>query len=146
MILLLLFPIWHEANSENTEIAKLNAYGLVHQQLGTEESTPITENRIPLVIAAAAILVAVIAVIEAFKFNNRLTQMKLGALNALLMAIALGCSWYFSFQAETLVNPQVQGTYDAGFFVLPIALIFNVLANRFIRRDERLVRSVDRLR
>ena len=146
MLLVLAFPIWHETNTENTEIVQLNAYRLVHQDIGAEETSPITENRLPLMIAATAVLAAVIALVEIFKYKNRLTQMKLGALNALIMAITLGSAWYFSYQAETWVNPQTQGNYNAGFFVLPIALLLNVLANRFIRRDEKLVRSVDRLR
>lgn len=146
MILLLVLPIWHETNAENTEIAKLNAYGLVHQNIETEEATPITENRVPLMISITAVLAAIIAIYGIFQYKNRLTQMKLGALNALVMAITLGSAWYFSYQAETWVDPQTQGNYDAGFFVLPIALLLNVLANRFIRRDEKLVRSVDRLR
>jgi hypothetical protein len=146
MSLLLALPIWHETNPENTEIAKLNAYGLVHQNIGAEEAVPITENRIPLLIAVMAVLVIVVALAEIFQYKNRLTQIKLGALNALLMAAALASSWYFSYQAETWVAPQTQGNYDAGFFVLPIALLLNVLANRFIRRDDKLVRSVDRLR
>src|SRR5690606_34317303 len=142
----LVFPIWHETNAENTEIAQLDAYGLVHENIGDEETPPITENRLPLMIAVTAVLAAVIALIEIFKYRNRLTQMKLGALNALIMAISLGSAWYFSYQAESWVAPQTQGNYGAGFFVLPIALLLNVLANRFIRRDEKLVRSVDRLR
>lgn len=146
MILLLVLPIWHESNAENTEIAKLNAYGLVHQNIDAEGATPITENRIPLMISITAVLAGIIAFAEIFQYKSRLTQMKLGALNALIMAIALGSAWYFSYQAEAWVDPQTQGSYDAGFFVIPVALLLNVLANRFIRRDEKLVRSVDRLR
>ena len=97
-------------------------------------------------IAALAVLAVVVALVEIFQYKNRLNQIKLGALNALLMAIALASSWYFSYQAETWVAPETQGNYDAGFFVLPIALLLNILANRFIRRDDKLVRSVDRLR
>lgn len=146
MILLLVLPIWHETNAENTEMAQLNAYGLVHQNMEAAEATPITENRLPLMIAVTAVLAGIIAFAEIFQYKNRLTQMKLGALNALIMAITLGSAWYFSYKAEAWVAPQTQGNYDAGFFVLPIALLLNVLANRFIRRDEKLVRSVDRLR
>jgi len=145
MLLLLVLPIWHETNPENTEIAKLNAYGLVHHEIGAPD-TRITVNRVPLMIAITAVLGAVVAILEIFKYKNRLTQIKLGALNALIMAVTLGAAWYFSYQAETWVAPQTQGEYEIGFFVLPIALLLNVLANRFIRRDEKLVRSVDRLR
>jgi hypothetical protein len=36
--------------------------------------------------------------------------------------------------------------YEIGFFLVIIAMICNILANRFIRRDENLVRSADRMR
>ena len=43
--------------------------------------------------------------------------------------------------------PDSMGQYMLpGFFLPAIAMVFNILANRFIRRDENLVRSVDRLR
>ena len=38
------------------------------------------------------------------------------------------------------------GVFLLGFFMIPVAMIANTMANRFIRKDEKLVRSVDRIR
>ena len=91
-------------------------------------------------------MAAAVALISISKYKNRLTQIKLGALNSLLIAGAMGTSLYFTMNSEKIIDPAVQGSYQIGFFMPVAALIFNLIANRFIRRDEKLVRSVDRLR
>jgi hypothetical protein len=57
---------------------------------------------------------------------------------------------FFSRQGEDLLpqTNQIAGfeNYEMGFFLVIIAMICNILANRFIRRDEKLVRSADRMR
>jgi hypothetical protein len=73
-------------------------------------------------------------------------QLKLGALNVLLIAGTIGAAFYYSNQGEQLLNPTREGSFDAGFYLPTLALILNLLANRFIRRDDQLVRSMDRLR
>jgi hypothetical protein len=96
-------------------------------------------------LAIAAILSAAIAVIEIFMYNNRLTQMKLGALNSFVMALLLGGMLYFMMGAEEMLDGP-KGNFQIGFYFPIAAMIFNIVANRFIRRDEMLVRSVDRIR
>jgi hypothetical protein len=50
------------------------------------------------------------------------------------------------YMGKSYGSPSDQGDYLLGFYALIAALIFNALANRFIRRDEKLVRGSDRLR
>jgi divalent metal cation (Fe/Co/Zn/Cd) transporter len=47
---------------------------------------------------------------------------------------------------NTAINAQEAGTYQIGFWTILVAMVANMLANRFIRKDEALVRSVDRIR
>lgn len=96
------------------------------------------------IVACLALSSFVVTIIEISKFKNRLLQMKLGALNSLLMAGTIGCAVYFA--TDLMTAKQVQGSYGIGLFMPAIAMICNVIANRFIRKDERLVRSVDRIR
>lgn len=84
-----------------------------------------------------------LAIIEIGKFKNRLLQMKLGALNSLFMAGAITSAVYFSHQ---LVKTYQAGGYSLGLWLPGIAVLCNFLANRFIRRDEKIVRDSDRLR
>lgn len=101
----------------------------------------------PYAIVGMLVLVsAIIALLEIFKYKNRLIQIKLGALNALLISASLVVTMFLIYDIQNSFAPNIYGEYKYGIYLPVIALIFNLLANRFIRRDEKLVRSVDRLR
>lgn len=72
--------------------------------------------------------------------------MKLCALNAFLMMATLGITAYFIYNGENALGFEGRGLFRAGFFMPVVGLILNSLASRFIRKDEKLVRSVDRIR
>lgn len=150
MLLVLFFPLWEKVSIEDQQVVTLTAFSLTHYAIDT--TTPDTiptalSTRQTYYIAILAVLAALVAFYSIFQYHNRLTQMKLGALNSLLMAAVLGVSLYVVTSiGETMLRPDMQGTYKLGFFLPAFALIFNVLSNRFIRRDEKLVRSVDRIR
>lgn len=146
MGLMLIFDIWQETNLEEGKQAVLNAYYLTVAEASEGGETQITAQEGSWVIAILAILATITAFYEIFRYDNRLTQIKLGALNSLFMGGALGCSVWYSFEGEKIVDEATRGSYDIGFIFPCIALLLNVMANRFIRRDEKLVRSVDRLR
>ena len=84
----------------------------------------------------------IIVLMEIFKFKNRLLQMKLAIANSFLMSINLALMTYFVI---TLQKDHVGG-FGLGIFVFALAMLLNILARRFIQKDEKLVRSVDRLR
>jgi hypothetical protein len=84
-----------------------------------------------------------IAFIEIRKYKNRLLQMKLGALNSFLLAGTIGSSFYFS---NSMMKTFQSGHFGLGLWLPGIAVICNLFANRFIRRDERIVKDSDRLR
>ncbi|HAS41841.1 MAG TPA: DUF4293 domain-containing protein [Microscillaceae bacterium] len=97
-----------------------------------------------------AILAAVAAVISLFsvsKFKNRLLQMKLGLLNSVVMCGILGFTMYFISQGEKMIGSNLgYQNFTVGFYLPIVGLISNILANRFIRKDEKLVRESDRMR
>ena len=144
MVLSLFLPIWQKADPAQDSLFKV--YALYGQEINSDGSDEIVEVFPYLLIGIFAVLSAAIALLEIFQFNNRLTQIKMGALNSLLMSTVLGIALYLTFQVEKIVAPEARGDYGFGLFATCIALICNVLANRFIRRDENLVRSVNRLR
>ncbi len=146
MGLMLVFDIWQETDLKDGEQVVLDAYYLTSLETPGSEQIQVSAEQDTWVIAIFAVLATITAFYEIFRYDNRLTQIKLGALNSLFMAAALGLSVYYSFEGETIINDATRGNYDIGFFLPCIGLIMNVLANRFIRRDEKLVRSVDRLR
>ena len=84
-----------------------------------------------------------IIITEIRKYKNRLAQVKLGALNSLILVGVIGSSVYFATQ---LVTEFQGGSYGFGMYLPVVAVICNLIANYFIRRDEKLVRDSDRLR
>jgi hypothetical protein len=93
--------------------------------------------------AIFAVAAATIAFIEIGKYKNRLLQMKLGALNSLFLVITIGLALYFASQ---MIKSYQGGQYGLGMWLPGIAVLCNLLSNRFIRRDEKLVRDSERLR
>ncbi len=144
MIVAVLSPLWQKFDSETTGAVQLTAINLTeYANFGTKE---VSSQSWTFHIALLALVAAGIAIYSVTQYKNRLTQIKLGALNSLLMGGSLITAVYFSFQGEKLLEPGVKGAFLPGFYAILAGLIFNVLANRFIRRDEQLVRSVDRIR
>ncbi len=86
---------------------------------------------------------AAISMVSIFMFKNRRLQFVLGRLNIILNFFLLGVFVYWS-----LTLPGEMDISEKGIgMVLPIiSIVFLVLANKAIKRDEDLVKSVDRLR
>ncbi len=134
-------PVWNKISSDNTQSVRMTATQLIHQQGITSYNTPIWY------VAVIAGLVAIVAVYAIFQFKNRLTQAGLCALNSILMTILMALVMYFIFgKSKDLFDPTDLGNFEVGFYGLITAMISNVLANRFIKRDEKFVRSQNRMR
>ena len=85
----------------------------------------------------------VLTIISILNFKKRKLQFVLNRLNIILNFVLLGIFVYRSLilAGETLVSEKGIGV------LLPIiSVVFLVLANKAIKRDEDLVKSVDRLR
>lgn len=138
MVLSVFVKSWQEVKPD--ERVTLDAFSLEHVSKNTAVSTTPT-----FYIAILAIASALVAFYSISRFKNRLLQIKLGALNSLLMASVLLITGYFSREGDELIVGQ-KGDYGIGFFLPMAAMFCNLIANRFIRRDENLVRSADRMR
>lgn len=88
-------------------------------------------------------LSAALAVIAIFLFKNRQNQFVVNRLNMILNLFLLGFFVYRSLNlsGETLVSEK-----GIGMLIPVFSIVFLVLANRAIKKDEDLVKSVDRLR
>ncbi|MEO9965150.1 MAG: DUF4293 domain-containing protein [Reichenbachiella sp.] len=147
MIGLMFFPIWNKVDREKNEKVELTAFSFEHTKLDieTKEINVLSEGQ-TFYIAILALMAAGLALYSISRYENRLLQMKLGALNSLFMGAVMGLSVYHVYQAERMIAPLEQGNYLISFYLGVSALLFNLLSNRFIRRDEKLVRSADRIR
>ena len=77
-----------------------------------------------------------------FLFRNRKLQVTLGTV-AIILTVAYAA--YGGLLWETDVASD-QSSFDLGVTLPPLAVLFSILAIRYIKKDERLVRSADRLR
>lgn len=134
-------PLWEKLGASPSEMAHLTALQYTYQQGVTTYVDMVWY--LTLLIA----LVGLLATYAIFQYRNRLTQTALCAVNALMLTAIMGIILYKTLYAgKQYGNPADQGNFLLGFYAIIAALVFNALANRFIRRDEKLVRGSDRLR
>ena len=141
MLSLLALPLWHKIDPLTGQELTLTAFGYVSKGLTLSGGTgPVW------LIGSLATASAALAFYEIFQFRNRLRQLLLGTVNVLLIVATLGAEFLFYTKGEQLLNVKLEGELLIGFYLPTLALLLNLLASRFIRRDEQLVRSADRLR
>ena len=98
------------------------------------------------VLAGLSGLGAVISLVSIFLFKNRPLQLKLGYI-IIILAILLPIASFLLFMNESAaLDASAQVMDQAGTYIPGLAILFGFLSNYFIKKDERLVRSMDRLR
>ena len=110
--------------------------------LTTKDKVVLISNQEPLVFGLLFTCIA-LAIIAVLTFKKRQTQFVLNRLNIILNFVLLGVFVYrsLSIPGETLVSQKGIGV------LLPIiSIVFLAMANKAIKKDEDLVKSVDRLR
>lgn len=100
------------------------------------------ENRLAKLIPVFFSASGIIALISLFKFKNRQLQFVLGRIIILINLFLLGILIYLSLN----LPGEVSSEKGIGMFIPIIVVLFSVLANKAIKKDEDLVKSVDRLR
>ena len=86
---------------------------------------------------------ALLSLISIFNFKNRKSQFMLGRLNIILNFILLGL---FVVQSLNLSGEADVSEKGIGILLPILSIVLLVLANKAIKKDEDLVKSVDRLR
>ncbi|MCH8534862.1 MAG: DUF4293 domain-containing protein [Flavobacteriaceae bacterium] len=99
-----------------------------------------TDYSISLIGVSASGLLALLSI---FLFKNRKLQFVLGRLNILINFFIIGFFVYWSLNLSGETNVSEKGI---GMFVPLVSIVFLVLANKAIKKDEDLVKSVDRFR
>ena len=99
-------------------------------------------GNIPVVNISCIVLVLAGA-LSIFSFKNRKRQILLNNISIIINALLIGVLLYWLLKLSGGIDFPEQGIEP----VFPlIAVICLLIANIYIRRDERLVKSVDRLR
>lgn len=100
-----------------------------------------------------ALVIPILSSITIFLFKNRQLQTKLAITSLLfivLFYILIACFVIMGYFELSLIFPEGSGDYSidlkTGAFCLVIGMVINILSILAIQRDEKLVRSLDRIR
>ncbi|SDQ53761.1 DUF4293 domain-containing protein [Flagellimonas zhangzhouensis] len=88
-------------------------------------------------------VVTVLAVVSILMYKKRQNQFVVNRLNMILNLFLLG---FFVYRSLSLSGETVVSEKGIGMLIPVFSIVFLVLANRAIKKDEDLVKSVDRLR
>lgn len=147
MVSILFFPLWEKLDIEKNEAMRLSALSLKLEKTDIETGDIVViKEQTTIYLGALCLVAAALAMYSIFRYDNRLAQLKLNAVNSLFMGAAIGLSVYLTINADKEFLPGVQGSYATGYYLFVVAMLANIVSNRFIRKDENLVRSADRLR
>jgi hypothetical protein len=149
MGLTFIFPIWEKVSYGMEEAVRVSNLAITHYKFSGTEYDAVGEVLRTESLWYAALLAGlsmVVAILSTFSFRKRLNQIKLNALNSLLIGGYLVSVLLASIRGDEWLVADGEGNYLPGFYIPLVALILNMLANRFIRKDEMLVRSAERFR
>ncbi len=98
---------------------------------------------LPLILINAAVVI--ISLFTIFKYKNRVLQIRLVRFTMLLsMLLIVGI--FLLYPNVVIKQTEASTEFEIGAYIPILNLLFLFMANRFIVKDERLVRSMDRLR
>lgn len=101
-----------------------------------------TDKTILLFVQAS---VATIAAIDIFLFSNRKLQLRLAIVGIVVSILSVVAEFYFISRFKT-DNMITEGYWYLGAVFPLLAILFFILAARGIYKDDKLVKSLDRLR
>ncbi|MFT6001512.1 MAG: glucan phosphoethanolaminetransferase (alkaline phosphatase superfamily) [Flavobacteriales bacterium] len=132
LALLFVFPFSYYPNME------YNVMELTNSELGPKILYPLFINVI------VSILLALFSVLS---FKNRKRQQLLNKINFLVLLVFLIVMFFdFNNIASDLPIEKTEINYGIGLFLPIVALICLLMANRAIKSDEKLIKSMDRIR
>jgi glucan phosphoethanolaminetransferase (alkaline phosphatase superfamily) len=144
MVVLFFVPIWSKVDLSTGHSYTIYAWHL--KEVNPIDNQPHLIVKPYILIGIFAIIVTLVAFYALLRYDNRLRQLQLCALNSLLMVGMMGCMVYLATRNESKFIPHLAGHYKLGFIAGIVGVVGNLLANQFIKRDERLVREAEKIR
>lgn len=143
-LLLFFFPM--ASFLSEMEYFKFYIYGLESMVPGTSDMYVINQwYTVPLI--GLAVALGFITLVAVFLYKNRLLQMRLIKINIFLNIILIGLFFLLYMPVvEDAVGVAPEYGNELGIYLPLISLIFLILGHRAIKKDEKLVRSADRIR
>ena len=98
------------------------------------------------VLMALVIVGIVVSLIAIFLYRKRGTQLKLGYLIITISILVPLVAFLLIYTEDTAVRSTDVINDRFGLYLPVLALLFGAIANRFVKKDDKLVKSMDRLR
>ena len=142
------FPLWQkiefdlENKNEASKIVTGYIYEIINDNLTTDETILIRSFHISILLVISIL----IAIYSIFKHNNRLTQIKIGTLNSILLSGTIFSVLYDVFYNIKFIEINDKTSFLFSFYLIFLSIFLNFLSNRFIRKDELLVSKSNRIR
>ncbi|HVD98406.1 MAG TPA: DUF4293 family protein [Cytophagaceae bacterium] len=147
----LFVTIWTCTQAAPPLALKLNAFSVTSVPVlssGTGKLSMEAPMQVKNVYYIAGLIVASLAVslVTIVQYKNRKLQMLLCSVLLLLVSFILGSYFIAIPTAKSLMLTPSDGNYQIGYFLPMIDLALVLAARYYIRKDEELVKSVDRIR
>ncbi len=136
-------PMWIKI-SEGGDVYIFKFYFLKHLT-GTGDIIDMETMPYSILMIAAS-LVAFLSLVEILLFKNRILQIKIGILNNFILISMLCFSAYVSVKLSKMIGKIEFSDFRFGFLIIIFSIMSNSRASYYIKKDEKLVRSEDRLR
>ena len=132
MTVTVFLPVWSftsQANTLELFLGQLNLKNTVNNE--------IIQSLNMLYLLGIAVTAALVALINIFKYNDRKIQMKVALVSSLLIIIYMVLTFLFvPYQAGEILGYEIKGVhFQLGYYFTILALIFNILARVFIKKD-----------
>lgn len=119
--------------------------------LSNKTASPFFEDQIlnindHTILLVLCVLGGALTAITIFLFNNRKLQLRLGILNSIFSIFLVAVAVWLVFSKAPAIDSSLEISDQIGLYMPVLSLVFIILANYFIKKDENLVRSADRLR
>ena len=145
--------LWFSESGYGRQVVGWRVFNVARESVGSGIAESVPDWVLPaflgftvlVVVVFFAGLSALLALINIFLYKKRKLQMKVGTLTSLLI-LFFYVTLYVYFNAYTVKYGLTFSSFQFGLILPVIALIFNVLAILRIKKDENLVKSLDRIR
>ena len=139
------FPAWQKIEmGDNNEKGKIIVTGSISSTNFIENDNIIIYDH--FYISGTLIICCLLALYSIFSYKNRLTQIKIGTINSLFTSLVIFYFLYEVFYNERYIDINDKISFLISFYLIFLAIFFNFLSNRFIRKDELLVSESNRIR
>lgn len=113
----------------------------------TPDTEPIFSEYYVIPLLALHVAVGLISLITIFLYKRRMVQVRLVRFSFLLEIVFIALIFFYYIpQIEEQLEVVADYSGSVGAYLPLGSMLFLLLANRFIMRDEKLIRSADRLR